>query len=156
MNRILFLALIVAGCSSTPAYTGNPANAPPTTAGDPGAATPTLAVAAFMAAINSQDVDALGLIWGSEKGPAVDLPAKDQLAQRAMIMQCYLKHDSYQIVNDVVASDKVHIVTLSVTKGTFVRQTTTKVFLGPNNRWFVGETELQPLKDLCSGQSSTK
>jgi hypothetical protein len=156
MTRVLLTMLILAGCASTPAYKGNPANAPPTTAGDPGAATPDLAVKAFMAAINAQDVDALGLIWGSEKGPAVDLPAKDQLPQRAMIMQCYLKHDSYQIVNDVVASEKVHVMTLSVTKGTFVRQTTTKVFLGPNNRWFVGETDLQPLKDLCSGQSTTK
>jgi hypothetical protein len=142
--------LAVAACAS-----GGGAQQPTPTPDHPGAATSALAIQAFMAAIKIQDLDALALIWGSEKGPARDIVPADQLRKRELIMECYLQHDSYKVVSNVASSAEIHVVTLAVTRGSFTRQTTTQVVLGPGGRWYVANTELQPLRDLCSGQSST-
>jgi hypothetical protein len=154
MRRVLFVLLAAAACggSSAPQTGATPAS---TTKRDPGAATPTAAIAAFMGAIKDQDLDALSYIWGSERGPASEIVDKSQLRKRELIMECYFQHDSYRIVTDVAATSTQHVVTLQVTKGTFTRETKTQVVLGPKDRWFVANPELVPLKDLCSGQSST-
>ena len=143
------------GLSGAACASSGGAAQPGPTPDDPGAATPTLAIQAFMAAIKAQDLDALALIWGSEKGPARDVVPSDQLRKRELIMECYLQHDGYRVVADVAQSTELHVVTLSITKGTFTRETKTQVILGPHQRWYVANTELEPLRDLCSGQSST-
>ena len=147
---VVAVALGGAACASSGA-----APLPGPTSGDPGASTTTLAIQAFMAAIKAQDLDALALIWGSDNGPARDVTPSDQLRKRELIMECYLQHDSYRVVADIASSAELHVVTLAVTKGNFTRETTTQVVLGPHQRWYVANTELQPLRDLCSGQSST-
>jgi len=153
MKRLLFVMLVAAACggSSAPETGAAPAG---TTRKDPGAATPTAAISAFMTAIKEQDLDGLSYIWGSEKGPASEIVDKSQLRKRELIMECYFQHDSYRIVADVATTATMHVVTLQVTKGSFTRETKTQVVLGPANRWFVANPELVPLKDLCSGQSS--
>ena len=64
------------------------------------------------------------------------------------------QHDSYTVQSDVEQQRGLHVVSLQITKGTFTRNTKTQVVLGPNNRWFVDNIELEPLKDLCSGVAS--
>ena len=156
MIRAFFVILFtaVSACASAP-VPHDPANPKPPTKEDPGAPTPPLAVKYFMDAIKAQDLDALALIWGSSDGPALEVTPSDQLRKRELIIQCYFQHDSYKIVSDVAATAKTHVVTLSVTKGTFTRETTTKVVMGPHDRWYVAEPDLQPLADLCSGSSNT-
>ena len=154
MKRLLFVLLAAAACggSSTP----QPGAAPvPTSAKNPGAASPKAAIQAFMTAIKEQDLDALAFIWGSEKGPASQIVPSDQLRKREMIMECYFQHDSYQITSDIASEAGIHVVTLSVTRGSFTRETKTQVVQGPKGRWYVANPELQPLRDLCSGQSSS-
>ena len=156
MRRTLFLMFVVAACGGSSQATTNvtPANAPPTSPGDPGAASPSLAISTFMNAIKAQDLDALALIWGSSKGPAREVTPADQLRKRELIMECYLQHDSYTVQSDVEQQHGLHVVSLQITKGQFTRNTKTQVVLGPNNRWFVDNIELEPLKDLCSGVAS--
>ena len=156
MRRTLFLLFVVAACggSSQPSTGATPVNAAATSQSDPGAATPSLAIKTFMTAIKNQDLDALALIWGSEKGPARDVTSSDQIRKRELIMECYLQHDSYTVQSDVEQQRGLHVVSLQITKGTFTRNTKTQVVLGPNNRWFVDNIELEPLKDLCSGVAS--
>ena len=156
MRRTLFLLFVVAACggSSQPSTGATPASRTPTSQSDPGAATPSLAISTFMTAIKNQDLDALALIWGSEKGPARDVTPSDQFRKRELIMECYLQHDSYTVQSDVEQQRGLHVVSLQITKGTFTRNTKTQVVLGPNNRWFVDNIELEPLKDLCSGVAS--
>jgi hypothetical protein len=156
MMRALLVILFAAVSACTPAPPPNdPLNPTAPTESNPGANTPALAIKAFMDAIKAQDLDALALIWGSSEGPADQVTPKDQLRKRELIIQCYFQHDSYRIVSDHAATTKMHAVTLSVTKGSFTRETTTKVVLGPHDRWYVAEPDLQPLADLCSGSSNT-
>ncbi len=153
--RVMLVVLVAAALSGAACASSGAAPQPGPTSEDPGAATPTLAIQAFMAAIKAQDLDALALIWGSAKGPARDVTPSDQLRKRELIMECYLQHDSYRVVAEIASSAELHIVTLAVTKGSFTRETKTQVVLGPHQRWYVANTELAPLRDLCSGQSST-
>jgi len=155
MRRLLFVMLVAAACGGS---SGPQTGAAPglTSKSDPGAATPTAAIAAFMGAIKEQDLDALSYIWGSERGPASEIVDASQLRKRELIIQCYFQHDGYRIVSDVSTTATQHVVTLSVTKGSFTRETKTQVVLGPHDRWFVANPELAPLQDLCSGQSATK
>jgi len=154
MRRALFLMFLVAACGgNTPANT-SPGPAMATSQSDPGAATPTLAIQTFMAAIKNQDLDALSVIWGSAKGPARDVGPADQLRKRELIMECYLQHDSFGVQSDVEQQKGLHVMSLQITKGSFTRTTKTQVVQGPNGRWFVDNIELEPLKDLCSGVQS--
>ena len=65
-----------------------------------GAATPHAAIDAFMAAIQAQDLQALGAIWGTPNGPARNRLSSDVLQERELTMLCYLHHDSYAILSD--------------------------------------------------------
>jgi hypothetical protein len=157
MRRALFMMLVAAACGGQAGPgTGAAPAGPPTSQDNPGAASPTLAIETFMAATKAQDLDALSLIWGSEKGPARDIVPPDQLRKRELIIQCYFQHDSYQIKSDVATSKTAHIVTLSVTRKDFTRETSTQVLLGPRDRWYVANPKLEPLQDLCSGASRQK
>ena len=152
MHKALLVMLIAAAaCGGTGGASSGAVPGGPTTQSDPGAATPKAAITAFMAAIKLQDLDALSLIWGSEKGAARDIVPADQLRKRELIMECYFQHDRYVITSDVESSSGLHVVMLSVTKGSFTRETQTQVLLGPKNRWYVANPSLEPLKDLCAG-----
>ena len=146
--------LVAAACGGSAAPNTSAGPPAPTSATDPGAATPAVAIQTFMGAIKSQDLDALSLIWGSAKGPARDVTPADQLRKRELIMECYLQHDSYSVLSDVEQQKGLHVVSLSVTKGQITRNTKTQVLLGPGNRWFVDNLDLEPLRDICSGQAT--
>jgi hypothetical protein len=146
-------ALAACGGTSAASSAVTPAG-PPTSSDHPGAATPRLAIEAFMIAVKGQNLDELALIWGSERGPARDLVDANQLRKREMIMQCHFQHDSYQILSDVETSSSSRSMTISVTKGTVTRETKTLVLLGPKARWYVASPDLAPLKDICSERVS--
>jgi hypothetical protein len=151
MKRVLFLLLTAAACSGSGGPSGGvDPTGPPTSQEDPGAANPTLAIQTFMAAIKAQNLDALAVIWGSDRGAARDIVDATQLRKRELIMECYFMFDSYVIVSDVTSSEGVHVATLQVTKGSLTRETKTQVVRGPKGRWYVASPELAPLKDLCA------
>lgn len=68
-----------------------------------GAATPSAAIDAFMAAIKAQDLQALGAIWGTPNGPARNRLSSDVLQERELTMLCYLHHDSYSVQSSAPA-----------------------------------------------------
>jgi hypothetical protein len=156
MTRGMLLVLVlVAAAPGALACGGTQTPAQPGPTPDvPGAATPALAIQSFMDAIKAQDLDELSLIWGSEKGPAKQVSPADQLRQRELIMECFLQHDSYRVVSDVATASDLHVVTLSLSKSGMTRETTTQVMQGPHKRWYVGNTDLKRLQDLCSGQTT--
>ena len=81
------LLLMLTACPKTHGYDGPKASA------STGAASPRSAVDGFLAAVHSQDLQAMSGYWGSEKGPAREALARDVLERRELIMQCYLSHD---------------------------------------------------------------
>ena len=104
-RSIIAFGLALAAC-------GGPNTTGPLT----GAPAPRTAIEQFLAAVRAQDLQAMSVIWGSEKGPARDLIERRELEKRELIMQCMLAHERFRILNGldakstVKARDRVKIV----------------------------------------------
>lgn len=52
----------------------------------------------FMAAVKANDLRRLGTLWGSARGPASSWMKADELNQRVTVIQKYLNHQGYRVV----------------------------------------------------------
>jgi hypothetical protein len=137
----ILLALAAVGCH----------NAPRSGIDQPGAPTPQLALEHFLAAAKAQDLQALSMAWGTEKGPARDVVDKSQIEKRELIMMCYLNHDTFRVRGEGPAQQGRHAYTVDLNRGGMVRTTTVTTVQGPAQRFYVEQVALEPLTDLCAG-----
>ena len=140
----IVLLLVAAGCRRT-VVVGSA-----TTVSDPGAPTAREAVDRFMAAAKTQDLQALSLVWGTNAGPTIATMPKEERDQREIIMMCYLKHDSYRIVNETQAPDGDRVFAMDVKFKDLTRSTTFKTTKAQPNRWFVLKFDNDALRDICA------
>jgi len=115
----------------------------------PGAPAPRTAVEQFLAAIRAQDLQAMSVIWGSEKGPARDLIERQELEKRELIMQCMLSHDRFRILSEGPGADGARVFRVELRRGALTRATNFISVQGPSDRWYVSSADLEPVKDLC-------
>jgi hypothetical protein len=143
-RRILVtLALVLTGCRSG----GGGAGA----VGVVGAVGPKQAAEQFLASIKAEDVQATSIIWGSAKGPARELIRdRTELEKRILVMQCNLSHDSYRIISDLPSDGVRRNLKVEMRKGNLTATTTMVATPGPNQRWFIENTELAPMRGFCS------
>jgi hypothetical protein len=57
----------------------------------------------FLAAVKANDLGRMGGLWGTERGPAVDWMNSDQLRQRLTVIQKYLDHVGYRVIEGPLA-----------------------------------------------------
>jgi hypothetical protein len=127
------LAAVVA-CKSTPTRP----------AGDlAGAATARGAVERFLASVRAQDLQAMGLIWGSKNGPARETIAREELEKREVIMTQCLVHDSASFLDVQSAPDGDQQVRFVLYHGQLSRTTAFTAESGPQARWYVKEINLR-------------
>ena len=144
-RTVVALMLVLAACKSA-GVSGGPVGAV-------GATGPRQAAEQFLASIKSEDVQATSIIWGSEKGPARELiPNRGDLEKRILIMQCNLNHDAARFVSDVPGDGTQRNIKVELRRGPLTAQTMMTVVQGPNQRWFVKNTDLAPMRGFCSGQ----
>jgi hypothetical protein len=88
MNRraSLLLLLSIAACGH--ARVAGPA---PTSVSD--------ALTLFLGAVKSNDLTAMGKVWGTERGPAVTWMKPEEMKERLSVIQKYLDHSGYRIVD---------------------------------------------------------
>jgi hypothetical protein len=60
-------------------------------------------VAAFLHAVKANDLDRLGTLWGTERGPAATWMPADELKKRLTVIQKYLNYDGYRVVDGPLA-----------------------------------------------------
>ena len=145
-RTIVALLLVLGACKS-----GGSA----TPAGQVGAVGPRQAAAQFMASIKSEDIQATSIIWGSAKGPARELITnRGDLEKRILVMQCNLNHDSYRILSELPGEGNKRVMKLEIRKGQITAQTTMTATPGPNQRWFIENTDLQAMRGFCSNQAT--
>ena len=137
------LLLLLGACPKAGGYNGPKASA------STGAPTARAAVDGFLAAVHSQDLQAMSGYWGSERGPAREALARDVLEKRELIMQCYLGHESYRVVNEAPGESGRRLFHVSLTKGKLTRETKVTTIQGPAARWYVEDVDLAPTQDLC-------
>ena len=70
---------------------------------NPGAGTPVPqsmneSLAQFLAAVKSNNQKRMGELWGTERGPAAGSMKSDQLRQRLTVIQKYLDHTGYRVI----------------------------------------------------------
>jgi len=139
------LMLVLGACRS-----GSRAATP---AGVSGAVGPKQAAEQFLASIRSEDVQATSIIWGSVKGPARELIRdRNELEKRILVMQCNLNHDSFRILSEVPSEGTKRTLKVELRRGPLVATTTMVATPGPNQRWFIENTDLVPMRGFCSNQ----
>jgi hypothetical protein len=57
----------------------------------------------FLAAVKANDLTRMGGLWGTERGPAVEWMKAQELHQRLAVIQKYLDHVGYRIIEGPLA-----------------------------------------------------
>lgn len=146
MRKLLIGLLLLAACTT------RTTEIPPTTGPvQSGAAGARPALDAFLAAIRSKDLQALGANWGDRSGPIRDSKriTRDELEKRELLLMCYFNHDSYTVLNDEPVAGGERKMSVRLTRGTLNR--TTDFFLVSGaERWYVRTANVEPVRDLCA------
>lgn len=118
-----------------------------------GAADSRAAVESFLRAAKAQDLEAMSIIWGTERGPVRDQMERRQREQRQLVMMCYLNHDRYQILSET-PGETSRTLAVQLSRGSLTRSTNFVTVRGPGGRWYVQEAAIQPLTDFCRAPPS--
>ena len=92
----------------------------------------------------------MALVWGTHDGPARDVVDHSQLEKREMIMQCYVSHDTFSVLSEVQGEKGARILSVSLSKGQLARQSKFTAVQAHDERWYIEDIQLEPLKDLCA------
>ena len=147
MKKLLIGFLMLAACTTRSTVI-------PTTRGGSGTVTASgarPALDAFLAAIRSKDLQALGANWGDKDGAIRDSKriSLDELEKRELLLMCYFSHDSYTVLDDQAVAGGERKLTVRLTKGTLSRTTDFLLASAPE-RWYVRSGNVEPVRDLCS------
>ena len=121
-----------------------------------GAANSRAAVEAFLRAAKAQDLEAMSVIWGTQRGPVrdqSDVMDRREREQRMLVMMCYLNHDRYQILSET-QGESSRTLAVQLTRGSMSRTTNFVTVRGPGDRWYVEQAQIQPLTDFCRNPPS--
>lgn len=145
MKRYVAVLIFLAACSSAGQH-----GAASVSGTVSGADTPKQAVQAFLAAAHAQDLRAMALVWGTESGPARDVVDHSQLEKRELIMQCYVTHDTFTVLSEAPGENGSRVLSVSLAKGQLARESKFTAVKAHDERWYVEDVQLEPLKDLCA------
>lgn len=160
MRRVLIAVtlLMVAACSSatkrsSPAASpvpGRPQGGAEVKAAG-GALTAKSAVESFLTAVKNQDLQAMSMIWGNEKGLARDQFSREELEKRLVIMQCSLNHDTWSYASglDGTTHPNEQDLRIELKLKDLKAQTMVTAVRGPSARWYVKNIDLTKLGDFC-------
>ena len=142
MRKLLLMGLLLSGACTT-RTTSVPESA--------AALGPRPALAEFLAAVRSQDLQAMSGAWGDKDGAVRDNKkmSREEMEQRELLLMCYFRHDRYRVLGESPGMDGERIMSVELTKGTLTRTTNFYVTRG-GQRWFVRSADIEPVRDLCT------
>ncbi len=147
-KSLLIGALTLAACSHQTQVLPSPASS-----GAAGSAAARPAVDAFLAAVHSQDLQAMSAVWGDKEGPVRESKhiSRDDVEKREVVMMRCFRHDSYRVLGNSPAADGERVFQVELTRGTLRRTTNFYVTRGAD-RYYVRTADMEPVRDLCSGR----
>ena len=108
-----------------------------------------MVVERFLRGVESQNLQEIGLSWGTAKGPASGQMERSELEKRLIIFQSCYENDKYRIVDDVPGSDGRRVLRVELTKGPVTRTPRFTVVKGPSERWYVEDADFSAVTALC-------
>jgi len=118
----------------------------------PGAVAPRQAAIQFLNAVEAQDLQAMSMVWGNEKGPGRDQFERGELDKRLIIMQGCYEHDRYEILDETTGTGGTSLIRVSLARGTRPPKITTFVaHRGPSSRYYVDvrDADFNAMRDFC-------
>jgi hypothetical protein len=139
----LLLVLAAAACTTVPVRE---------TAIMTGGANPRDAVDRFLAGARSQDIQALGAMFGNDQGPLREHADRAMVERQLLIQLQCLRHDKAVISAPVGGAGGTEVFTVDLSQGTLKASPHFTVVRGPSSRWYVEVFEIVELqnKGFCS------
>ena len=142
MKRIALLLVLAAACRTV---------AVPDTAMT-GGATPRAAVDRFIAGARAQDMQAVGAVFGNDKGPLRDHADRATVERQLLIQLQCLRHDKATISEPSRGEGGRQVFTVDFMQGNLAASVHFTVVRGPSDRWYVEVFEIVVLqnKGFCN------
>ena len=141
VRKWALLIVVAAACARTPSMGSSLTGAP----------TAREAATMFVGAAQAQDLQAMGAVWGTDKGAARDNMERDVLDRRLIILQPCYTHDRAQVLDEQIgASATERLVRIQLTRTNRTKTLQFKVVRGPSNRWYVEDANYEAVQtDFC-------
>ena len=156
MRKLIATLVVLAACRSTPEPAPRPSAPPatttPTTGSQTGAASAAAAVRAYLASAQSQDLQAMSVIWGTKDGPARATLPRDELEKRELINIRCLLHDNYDILSEAPATAGKRAFAVMLRRRDQTRTTNFYTVVGPSGRWYLESFEQEPIRYFFIGR----
>ena len=140
MRRLAVLLVLGSlGCGSRPESTTAPT---PQSLND--------AVVQFMAAVKAKDIERMGTLWGTERGPAADWMKPEELKMRLTVIQKYLAFDGYRILEGplpVPGRDDMRAFKVEIQRQQCNTVATLDLMRTGSGRWLVSDPHLETLSN---------
>jgi hypothetical protein len=111
------------------------------------------AVEEFLVAVKAQDLQAMAVEWGTDKGPARDQLERSELEKRLIIMQTCYEHDRFQVLDESPGQLGERLVRVEIVRGTRAKRPSFTAVEGPGKRWYVKDADFVTMQDMCSDRS---
>jgi hypothetical protein len=102
-----------------------------------GGSTPRAAVERFLAGARAQDIQAIGAVFGNEKGPLRDQADRANVERQLLIQLQCLRHDKATISEPGRGERGLQLFTVDLAQGNLSASPRFTVVRGPSNRWYV-------------------
>ena len=127
MKRSALLLVLAVACRSVPV----------SDIGLSGGATPRAAVDRFVAGARAQDIQAVGAIFGDDKGPRRDRDPRPTLERQLLIQLHCLRHEKSNVSGPARGEGGRQVFTVDLTQGKLEASVPFTVVKGPSDRWYV-------------------
>jgi hypothetical protein len=103
----------------------------------------------FLNAVAAQDLQAMSVVWGTEKGAARDNLDRDELDRRLIIIQGCYRHDTFTIADENAGPNGHRMVRVAITRGRETRTPNFDLVQGPSQRWYVLDADFNSMRSMC-------
>ncbi len=137
MKRIALLLVLAAACKTVVVRNTSMT----------GAATPRASIERLLAAAKAQDMQALGAIYGNEKGPRRDQDPRPLIERQLLIQLQCLRHDTAVIAEPTRGEGGRQHFVVDFTQGSLKASVSFTSVKGPSDRWYVESFEIVVLQN---------
>jgi hypothetical protein len=137
LKRIALLIVLAAACRTV---------AVPDTAST-GGSTPRSAVERYVAGARAQDIQAIGAIYGNDKGPRREQDPRALLERQLLIQLHCLRHEKSTISEPARGEGGRQVFTVGLTQGKLEASVPFTVVKGPSSRWYVEGFDIVALQN---------